>query len=99
MSNEELGQRLDKIIAILQLAHREEIDVARAEVRSDNVRAALLDGSKTWAPAGKLTSSVRSKTRSSPATVNRRIGELLERGLLEKRGGGPATEYRATGLI
>lgn len=99
MTNEDITRRLDTIIAILQLAHREEIESARTTIRSDKVKAAILDGAKNWTPAGKLTGAVKAKTKQSPATINRRITELLATGVLEKQGGGPATEYRATGLI
>jgi Fic family protein len=99
VTNEDLADRLDKIIAILQLAHRDEIDNARETIRSDKVNAAILDGSRGWTPAGKLTSNVISKTSQSGATINRRINELIAMGVLEKQGGGPATQYRASGLI
>jgi Fic family protein len=99
MTNEDVADRLDKVIAILQLAHRDEIEGARLTIRGDKVNAAILDGSKTWTPAGKLTSAVRTKTGQSPATINRRINELIAMGVLEKQGGGPATEYRSSGLI
>jgi Fic family protein len=98
-TDEDLVRRLDTIIAILQLAHRDEIESARATIRSDKVNTTILDGTKTWTPAGKLTSAVKAKTKQSPATINRRIADLLGLGVLEKQGGGPATEYRATGLI
>lgn len=99
MTNEDITDRLDKIIAILQLVHRGAIDDARETLRRDKVNAAILDASRTWAPAGKLTSSVKSKTGQSAATINRRINELIAIGVLEKQGGGPATEYRSSGLI
>ena len=99
MTNEDIARRLDTIIAILQLAHQDEIESARATIRNDKVKAAILDGSKNWTAAGKLTSAVNAKTKQSGATINRRIGELLGVGVLEKQGGGPSTEYRSTGLI
>jgi hypothetical protein len=99
MTNDDIGRRLDTIIAILQLAHQDEIESARTTIRSDKVKAAILDFSKAWTPAGKLTSAVKNKTKQSSATISRRIGELLAVGVLEKQGGGPSTEYRSTGLI
>jgi Fic family protein len=99
MTNEDLARRLDTIIAILQLAHRDEIESARTTIRSDKVNAAILDNSKNWTPAGKLTSAVKTKTKQSSATINRRITDLIADGVLEKQGGGPATEYRSTGLL
>lgn len=99
MTNEDIARRLDTIIAILQLAHRDEIERARSTIRADKVNAAILDASKDWMPGGKLATTASGKTRQSYATVNRRINELLAAGVLEKRGGGRSTEYRSMGLI
>src|SRR6266542_1067625 len=99
MTSDDLANRLDKIIAILQLAHRDEIESARATIRGDQVNAAILDSCRDWTGAGDVTRSVKAKTRQSGATINRRINELIAIGALEKQGGGPATEYRASGLI
>jgi Fic family protein len=99
MTNEDISRRLDTIIAILQLAHRDDIESARTTIRSDKVNTAILDSTKFWTPAGKLTSAVKGKTKQSPATINRRITDLIALGVLEKQGGGPSTEYRSTGLI
>lgn len=99
MTNEDIARRLDTIIAILQLANREQIESARTTIRSNRVNAAILDGCKRWTPAGKLTNAVQAKTKQSYSTINRRITELLAAGVLEKQGGARATEYRSTGLV
>jgi len=99
MTNEDLARRLDTIIGILQLAHREAIESARSTIRGDKVNAAILDGSKKWTPGGRLTTAVKTKTKQSYPTINRRINELLATGVLEKQGGGRNTEYRSTGLV
>lgn len=96
---DEVVDRLDQIAAILRLAHREAIESARTSVRSDKVDAAVLDGSSQWIGAGKLQAAVVAKTKTSSRTVQLRIADLLAEGLLDKRGGGPTTEYRASGLI
>jgi hypothetical protein len=99
VTNEDVVHRLDTVIAVLKLAHRTEIEETRVGIRGDKVSAAILDLSARWTPAGKLTASVRRKTKQSERTVKRRVAELLRDGILEKRGGGPAIEYRATGLV
>ena len=99
MTNEDLARRLDTIIGILQLAHREAIESARLMIRGDKVNVAILDGAKEWTSSGKLTTAVKTKTKQSYPTINRRINELLASGVLEKQGGGRATEYRSTGLV
>jgi len=99
MRNEDIGRRLDTIIGILQLAHRDAIENARTAIRDDKVNAAILDAATKWTPAGKLTSAVKQKTKQSSATIGRRLATLVEQGVLEKSGGGPTTAYRATGLV
>lgn len=98
-SNDDIAARLDRIAAILQLAHREAIEGARTSIRSDPVNAAILDATTKLTPAGKVTAEVKRKTGQSPATIARRIATLIEQGAVEKQGAGPATQYRATGLI
>jgi hypothetical protein len=98
-SNEDIVARLDKIAAILQLAHRESLESSRVSIRADKVHAAILDATTALTPAGKLTAAVKKKTGQSPATINRRIATLIELGALEKKGGGPSTQYKATGLV
>jgi hypothetical protein len=98
-TNEDVIERLDKLAAILKLAHRAEIDSARTAIRSDKVNAEILDMTSDWVGAGPLKSSVISKTKQSKPTVERRIGSLVEQGALERRGAGSASSYRSTGLI
>jgi Fic family protein len=98
-SNEDIVARLDKIASILQLAHRDALESTRVSICADKVNAAILDATTTFTPAGKLAAAVKKKTNQSPATINRRIATLIELGALEKRGGGPSTQYKTTGLI
>jgi hypothetical protein len=95
----DIAARLDKIIAILQLAHGDEIEKARAAIRADKVNAAILDATKKMTPSAKVMAAVKKKTRQSPATIARRISGLIEQGALEKQGGGNLTHYQATGLV
>lgn len=96
---EEVVERLDRLTAIMRIAHADAIERTRERIRSDNVNAAILDGAKKWTPAGKLKASVMKKTGTGATTFRDRIDDLLNVGLVEKHGGGPTTEYKATGLI
>lgn len=96
---EEILARLDKLVAIQQLVHRDALEAARTSIRADSVNAAILDATSRLTPAGKVVSDVKKKTGQSPATINRRIGALMDLGLVERLGGGPATQYRSTGLV
>jgi Fic family protein len=99
VTNEEIGRKLDQIIAILQLAHYEDIDASRGKVRADKTNAVILTLTAKKSPAGKLIRAVRQKTGESESTVKRRIATLVDLGALERSGGGPTTAYKATGLI
>lgn len=96
---QEVVERLDRISAILQLAHGDAIARARDRIRADKVNAAILDASTTWVPAGKMQSAVATKTKASTRTVQRGIADLIAQGVLEKRGAARTLEYRASGLI
>ena len=99
MASDEVLERLDRLTAILRLAHRDAINQARASIRGDKINASILDATAKWSAAAKMQTAVEKKTKAAKRTVQDRIADLLEQGVLEKRGGGPTTEYRATGLI
>lgn len=100
MSSEDaVIERLDRLITILRLAHRDGIERARVATRGDKVNAAILDATGKWVGAAGLQSSVMRKTRASKRTVQLRIADLLAEGMLEKRGGSSTTEYKSSGLI
>jgi Fic family protein len=98
-TDEAILARLDKLVAIQQLVHREALESARSSIRSDKVNAAILEATSKLTPAGKVLTEVKRKTGQSPATINRRIGALMELGIVERQGGGPSTQYRSTGLV
>lgn len=100
MTNEDIVDRLDTVIAVFKLAHRDQIDDARAVIRADKVKAAILDhAADDWVPAGELNAAVVKETKQSGSTVKRRVAELLSDGVLKKSGSGPTIAYKATGLI
>ena len=99
MADTETARQLETVIAILKLAHRTEIEDARTSIRADKVSAAILDTTADWTPAGKLKTAVIAKTKQSKPTVERRIADLVEQGVLERRGAGSASSYRRTGVI
>ncbi len=99
-SDPEIIQRLDTMIAILRLAHADEIERAKEKLLSDKTNAALLKaaaGSK-FVASGDLKKKVMKETGESEKTVQRRILGLVELGALEVRPTGLAA-YRASGLI
>ena len=91
--------RLDKIIAILRIAHADRIDALRATVRTHPVDAAILDATEEWTSAGDLRRTVAKKAGQSERNVTNRFAALIALGALEKRGDSRATVYRSTGLL
>lgn len=99
MSDADIIERLDTLIAITRLAHSDRIEQVRRETRADPVNAAILDAADDWTAAGALRSGVAKSVGQSERTVTRRISELVANGLLSQQGAGPTTKYRASGLI
>lgn len=99
MAEAEIISRLDRLIAVLELAHRDEIARARDEIRGDATYAEILRLSADEVRSGPLSKAVQQKTKQSPKTVQRRIGDLIELGALKRTGAGGNTKYKATGLI
>jgi Fic family protein len=99
MAEQDIVSRLDRLIGILELAHRDDIQRAREAIRSDKTYAAVLALTANETPAGKLSKAVQQKTKQSPKTVQRRIADLIELGALERIGAGGSVKYKATGLV
>lgn len=99
MSEQDIIERLDRLIAIQQIAHKDVLDAARSTTRADKVNAAILDATSGWIGTASLQSTAIKKSGAKERTVQMRIVDLLSKGLLEKRGGGRNIEYRSTGLI
>jgi len=101
MADEEVLQRLDRIIAILQLANHADIEEGRERIRADDLNAAILEAASKETAAGKLIEAAQKAAKGSPSkpTVQRRIAALVDQGALERNGAGPATRYKVTGLV
>jgi hypothetical protein len=96
----EVLKRLDTIIAVLQLAFKDRIDVARQQIINDPIAAEILElAANGWIEAGDLKRQVALKSQQSERTVGRRIAGLVAQRVLEQTGSGPRTRYRVTGLI
>jgi DNA-binding Lrp family transcriptional regulator len=99
VSEADVVRRLDRLIGVLELAHREDLQKARVGIRSDKTNAEILDRAAEETPAGALSKAVQKKTGQSPKTVQRRIADLVEIGALERIGAGNNVTYKATGLV
>ena len=100
MTNEDVVKRLDTVIALLRLAHRDTLDAALVDIRGDKTNAAVLaQVGSDWVGTTKLQASVAKKSGAATRTVRDRLADLVKVGLIEKRGAGSATEYRAGDLL
>ena len=100
MNNDEYTSRtLTQIAGILQIAHREALDAARAEIKKDDANKLILKTASSWAATADIEKAVvGSKTLSRSALFNR-LADLADRGFLERRKADNTTEYRDSGLI
>lgn len=100
MSDEEILERLDTIITILSVAFEAQIDEAREKLFRDRVTAAILDIlNRGEANAGELQDAVKKTTAQSVRTVQVRLAALVDQHLIQRRGSGPSTSYRAISSI
>jgi hypothetical protein len=96
----DLATRLDRIIAILELAHRDQIEAAKRQIREDPINAAILEATaEDWVRSGDLQRDVARAEKTSPRTVRSRLEALVRHQAIAQRGAGTATEYRASGLL
>lgn len=99
MDESGIERRLEAIASILKLAFREQIAEVGESLRSETGKAAILDSTGGWTPAGALVNGVAKKTGRSKRSIQRDLSSLLELGVLEKRGAASSIEYRSTGII
>jgi hypothetical protein len=99
MPDADIARRLDRLIGILELVHRDEIQRAREGIRGDKTYASVLALTSKETPAGKLSKAVQQETKQSAKTVQRRIADLIEIGAVDRLGAGGNVSYKATGLV
>jgi predicted HTH transcriptional regulator len=100
MSDDALEVRLDKLIALFQLAFQSEIAEARRAILQDPVNEAILSlMDETPISAGELKARTKAKTGQSDRTIERRVADLVNQGALSQLGSGPRVTYRSTGLF
>lgn len=105
MLEEDLLRETRLQTAILKAAFRDRIDALAKEIREDAVSAAIVDhleeNGRTQSGTLKdaVMKTVPEGTDASPRTIARRLSDLENKGVLERLGQGPKTEYELTGLI
>lgn len=99
MNDDEIGKALNRIAAILQIAHREAIEAERDTLMADEANRAIFKATASWAATADIEKAVVGSKAAARSTLFVRLGNLTERGLLERRKAGNTTEYRNSGLI
>jgi hypothetical protein len=100
LERDEVLERLDLMLAVLQLAHHDAIKRAADQLRADPVNAAILDAcADEWIGARDLRDRVGKETGVKNRTIQAHVGELVTRRALQQRGATNTRAYRATGLI
>jgi DNA-binding transcriptional ArsR family regulator len=96
---EQVETHLIRVERLLAIGFAEQVQERReaAEI-GDETSAEILRRAPGWTGAGELKRAVVKSTGQSEPTVKRRLNKLTELGALERRGQGPSTEYRNTGL-
>ena len=96
----EVLDRLDRILAVLQLAHFEAIQRAGMSIRRDPISAAILEAcTDDWVPANEVRRRVIESTNAAAGTVKTRVAQLIARKALFERGSTTDRAYRSTNLI
>jgi hypothetical protein len=98
-NNENTLRTLTQIAAILQIAYANEINEVREELLEDKANKAIFRATGSWAETGAIEKAVVAGKAASRSTLFRRLDDLADRGLLERRKRGNTTEYRNSGLI
>lgn len=80
-TNEEIVQRLDRLIALFSLAFADSIESARSKVRGDAVSAAILDATEAdWVASGAIKDAVTKATNLGGRTTTDRLAALVSMG-------------------
>jgi len=98
MTESEMVRELRTIRTLLAIDKADELSKIFGDL--DEISKAILDklSSTEWRRVGEFKSDIVEEQDSSNSTFERRIDSLIDRNLVEKKGNGPSTEYRLTGL-
>lgn len=97
MADEAILAELRRLSALIELAFRNELEAGRAALLADPLNRAIFKATKTkWVGSGEIQRRI---TNAGNSTIRERLSELADQGLLDRRGDGPAREFRSKGLI
>jgi hypothetical protein len=94
-----LGQKLDLLIALTRIGVSHALQREREVLAADPVSVELIKRCRETTPAGALKDAVLKATGKGKATVERRMADLVSRGVLIREGSGGQVTYRSSGLF
>ncbi len=97
---DELREEISRFTTLFKLAHREELERARLELYADPVKAAVLESlTEEWTPARRLQEQVARETGIGERSIRVHLAELVNLGVVARRGATHTTEYRSGGIF
>jgi hypothetical protein len=98
--DEDVLDRLDRLITLLSIGFAEQVERVRTELRADPVSSAILDRVRDdWIGSGEVKRVVSRSTKVSEKAVQRSLAAMVARGLIRVHGSGATTSYRSAGVL
>jgi Fic family protein len=95
-----LIERMDRIVAILKLAHAESLARTRERLHADTAKKAILEVvGEDWQGTKSVQERAAKTAGASERTIREHLGELVALGVLDRRGEARNTEYRSSGIV
>jgi Fic family protein len=94
----EISNKLSQLIVLIKLSNSNLIKTVKDEIRKDSVAQAALDLADGFLTASQIKEKVALQTHVSEKTVERRLIELVEKGVLVASRKGKEIYYSNSGL-
>lgn len=95
---EEISHKLSQLLVLTKLSSSKAIAETKEQIRNDPVYRAILDLADGSISASPIKEKVMEQAKTSKATVERRISELIEKGALIAIRKGNEIFYENSGL-
>jgi len=98
-SLERIAEKVEQILAILRLANADRLEMLKKEIDADPVALAILERTDLGLSAGELVAQVMTVVSQKERTIQARLAELAQRGVLRINRAGKNVYYVRTGLV
>jgi DNA-binding HxlR family transcriptional regulator len=101
MTQQEVVNEIRLQTAILKAAHRPALEALASEVRADELSQAIVEALEpgTMSATALRNLVLKKVPGAADRTLSRRLGNLVERGVIRRLGNGPQASYELTGLL